>query len=100
MPGPLRRIASPVTALCPDHCAGVVDVCLIPEVPFRMDKLCAYVAKVFEKKGHCVMCVAEGAGQDVLALSEGSGGTDASGNPILADMGLHLKAEMKKYFKV
>lgn len=31
------------------HClcaAGVVDVCLIPEIPFKMEKLCAYVAEV------------------------------------------------------
>ena len=43
--------------------AGVVDVCLIPEIQFSMEKLCEHVAKVFEKKGHCVICVAEGAGQ-------------------------------------
>jgi 6-phosphofructokinase len=43
--------------------AGVVDVCLIPEVHFNLDKLKACVASVLEKKGHCVVCVAEGAGQ-------------------------------------
>jgi 6-phosphofructokinase 1 len=42
---------------------GVVDVCLIPEVPFSLDKLKQCVAGVLEKKGHCVVCVAEGAGQ-------------------------------------
>lgn len=42
---------------------GVVDACLIPEVPFRMDKLCQLVARAFERKGHAVVCVAEGAGQ-------------------------------------
>ena len=26
--------------------SGVVDVCLIPEIGFSMDKLCAHVAKV------------------------------------------------------
>jgi 6-phosphofructokinase 1 len=44
-------------------CTGVVDVCLIPEVHFSLDKLKACVASVLEKKGHCVVCVAEGAGQ-------------------------------------
>ncbi len=27
------------------------------------------VASIFEKKGHCVVCVAEGAGQDILSVS-------------------------------
>jgi 6-phosphofructokinase len=45
------------------YLAGVVDVCLIPEVHFNLDKLKACVASVLEKKGHCVVCVAEGAGQ-------------------------------------
>ena len=46
--------------------AGIVDVCLIPEVPFRLDGdtgLLAYVDKVLSERGHCVLCVAEGAGQ-------------------------------------
>ena len=46
--------------------AGCVDVCLIPEVPFALKGskgLFAYVEKVLEERGHCVMCIAEGAGQ-------------------------------------
>jgi 6-phosphofructokinase 1 len=78
--------------------SGVVDACLIPEIGFSMDKLCAYVAQVFERKGHCVVCVAEGAGQDILN-SQGDVQSDASGNPILQDIGLHLRSELKKYFK-
>ena len=34
--------------------------------------------------GHVVICVAEGAGHDML----GTAATDASGHPILADIGL------------
>lgn len=44
----------------------MVDVCLIPEVPFALKGtkgLFAYVEKVLEERGHCVMCIAEGAGQ-------------------------------------
>jgi 6-phosphofructokinase len=41
----------------------VVDVCLIPEVSFNLDKLKAYVKEVLDRKGHAVVCVAEGAGQ-------------------------------------
>eukprot|EP00197_Chlamydomonas_leiostraca_P002526 CAMPEP_0202857440 /NCGR_PEP_ID=MMETSP1391-20130828/375_1 /ASSEMBLY_ACC=CAM_ASM_000867 /TAXON_ID=1034604 /ORGANISM="Chlamydomonas leiostraca, Strain SAG 11-49" /LENGTH=499 /DNA_ID=CAMNT_0049536237 /DNA_START=96 /DNA_END=1596 /DNA_ORIENTATION=- len=77
--------------------SGVVDACLIPETPFRVDKLCALVARAFERKGHAVVCVAEGAGQDIL--NDGSSGTDASGNPILKDIGPFLKNEFKKHFK-
>lgn len=44
------------------------------------------------------MCIAEGAGQDVLN-DDHSVTTDASGNPILQDIGLHLRSEFKNYFK-
>ena len=43
--------------------SGVVDVCLIPEVAFALDKLTAHVKSILKEKGHCVVCVAEGAGQ-------------------------------------
>ena len=60
----------------------MVDVCLIPEIRFDMDKLCDFVRTIMERKDYCVVCVAEGAGQDIMD-SSGSKGTDASGNPIL-----------------
>lgn len=78
-------------------------MCLIPEVPFSLagkGGLIAHVSKIIEKKGHAVVCVAEGAGQDLLSGSGGGGPAsverDASGNPILADVGPWLKAELKK----
>ncbi len=37
--------------------------------------------------------------QDILAAGDGNLKTDASGNPILEDVGPWLKSEMKKYFK-
>lgn len=43
-----------------------------------------HMKTVINRKGHCLVLVAEGAGQDLVA---GEGGTDASGNPILADIG-------------
>lgn len=49
--------------------SGVVDVCLIPEVPFQVDGphgVLKYIEEVVERKGHAVVCVAEGAGQDVI----------------------------------
>lgn len=73
--------------------SGVVDICLIPEIRFNMEKLLAHVERIIEDQGHCVVCVAEGAGQDLMA--EQSVERDASGNPILADIGKFLA----KYFK-
>ena len=56
------------------HCAlaGVVDICLIPEVNFNLDGghgLMAYIETLLADKGHCVICVAEGAGQVTAALN-------------------------------
>ena len=46
-----------------------------------------------------VICLAEGCGQDLL-----SNGTpkkaDASGNPLLTDIGPFFKSEIKRYFNV
>lgn len=78
--------------------AGVVDVCLIPEIPFDFEPLAAYVRKIMDRKGHCVVCVAEGAGQAMM--SDHSNGihlaSDASGNPILHDIGTYLRDALKK----
>lgn len=38
-------------------------MCLIPEVPFSLQKLKEHVGMILQKKGHAVVCVAEGAGQ-------------------------------------
>lgn len=81
------------------HATGVVDVCLIPEIDFQEDKLIACIEKILGRKGHAVVCVAEGAGQTLLASSH-SHSTDASGNPILADIGIFLRDRIKKLIKV
>jgi len=77
--------------------SGVVDCCLIPEVSFRLDKLLQYLKEILDSKGHCVVCIAEGAGQDILAAGENA--TDASGNAILQDVGIWMRDEVKKFFK-
>ncbi|MEW5303819.1 MAG: hypothetical protein WDW36_006474 [Sanguina aurantia] len=78
--------------------SGVVDICLIPEISFNLEKVCEHVARCIEAKGHCVVCLAEGAGQDLIQDST-SLGTDQSGNPILEDIGLFLKNKFKEFFK-
>lgn len=64
------------------------------QVKFNLDKTINYINQVVDEKGHCVVCVAEGAGQDIVQGAEG--GTDASGNPILKDFGLYLRQLVKE----
>ena len=45
-----------------------------------------------------MVCIAEGAGQDILDAGEKA--TDASGNAILQDVGIWMRDEVKKFFKV
>lgn len=80
--------------------SGQVDVCLIPEVKFTLgghEGMLQHIQYLLETKGRAVICVAEGAGQDLMANL--SNGTDASGNPVLGDIGVHLTKEVKKHFK-
>ncbi|RLN04511.1 ATP-dependent 6-phosphofructokinase 5, chloroplastic-like [Panicum miliaceum] len=79
--------------------SGQVDVCLIPEVPFTLDGeygVLRHLEHLLKTKGFCVVCVAEAAGQDLL---QKSGATDASGNVILSDIGVHMQQKIKMHFK-
>jgi 6-phosphofructokinase 1 len=70
----------------------------IPEVPFELegpDGLYDQLEARLKEKNHAVIVVAEGAGQDLLPAE---GGTDASGNKKLADIGLFLKEGIKARF--
>ena len=74
-----------------------VNFVLIPEVPFSMlgpDGFLPALERRLLKRRHAVIVVAEGAGQDLL---QSSGKTDASGNPILGDIGDFLRHEIKGY---
>ena len=48
-----------------------------------------------ERRGHAVIVVAEGAGQDLM---EGTGEKDASGNIRLGDIGLFLRDQIRAFF--
>ncbi len=72
---------------------------LIPEVPFGLDGeggLLSTLRKRLDRRGHAVIVVAEGAGQDLMPTSEG---TDASGNKKLNDIGVFLKEKITSYFR-
>lgn len=72
---------------------------LIPEVPFQLEGengLFSALRKRLEKRGHAVVVVAEGAGQE---LFQSNNGTDASGNARFSDIGIFLKDRINEHFK-
>ncbi|KAF9599456.1 hypothetical protein IFM89_038550 [Coptis chinensis] len=73
--------------------SGQVDICLIPEVPFHLHGphgVLKHLEYLIEKKGLAVVCVAEGAGQNLI---ERTNARNASGNIILGDIGVHIQQE-------
>jgi len=73
-----------------------VNFCLIPESPFTLEKLLESVRDRLQKRGHAVIVVAEGAGQDLM---QASGARDASGNIRFNDIGVFLKERIGDYFR-
>ena len=77
-----------------------VDLVLIPEVKFDLlgqSGILPHIQQSLERKGHCLIVLAEGAGEHICAKTDL--GTDAGGNRILPDIGTVLKDEIKKFFK-
>lgn len=70
-----------------------VNYCLVPESPFTVEALMPSLRKRLVERGHAVIAVAEGAGQDLL---QSQGERDASGNVRYADIGLYLRDELKR----
>jgi 6-phosphofructokinase 1 len=76
---------------------------LIPEVPFLLegpDGLLEHLLRRVKTRGHALIVVAEGAGQDLLAVrgDGGAAGVDASGNQKLADIGSYLRQRIADHF--
>ncbi len=72
-----------------------VNLVLIPEAPFSLKKVFAYLEERIITKRHAVVVVAEGAGQEHVPAE----GADASGNKRLGDIGLFLKTAITEYFE-
>lgn len=75
---------------------------LIPEVPFDLQGRKGFLSLLKKRiisKGHAVILVAEGAGQDLMRGKNSLIEKDPSGNVHLLDIGLFLKKEIKDYFK-
>ncbi len=76
-----------------------VDFCLIPEMDFNLEGekgILREIAKKLTRKRHCVIVVAEGAGQKYMLDPENIK-KDASGNTKLGDIGLFLKEKTDEY---
>jgi len=81
---------------------GDVNFVLIPEVSFDLEGENGFLSaleKRLNKSGHCVILVAEGAGQELIRRDDQPIETDASGNLRLLDIGVFLKTQIENYFK-
>lgn len=75
---------------------SMVNFCLVPEVPFSLQRFMEALEERLNRRRHAVIAVAEGAGQE---LTGSTGERDESGNPILNDIGIFLRDEIKRHFK-
>lgn len=73
-----------------------VSFCLVPEVPFTIEGFLCALSDRLAKRGHAVVVVAEGAGQDLLQHSDKR---DASGNVRLGDIGVFLRDTITGHFR-
>jgi 6-phosphofructokinase 1 len=73
-----------------------VNFCLIPEVPFTVDKLLAALGDRLKRRGHALIIVAEGAGQELMQVK---GQRDASGNVKQGDIGVFLRDAINAHFR-
>ena len=75
----------------------VVNICLVPEVPFTLDGLFkALESRYSSGKTHAVVAVAEGAGQELF--KDQPERRDASGNILKNDIGEFLTRKIKEHF--
>jgi 6-phosphofructokinase 1 len=76
-----------------------VNFALIPEVPFKLDGDGGFLVALERQivnRGHAVIAVAEGSGQELLGNSGNE--RDASGNVKLSDIGLFLREKIEGWF--
>ncbi|MCL1911312.1 MAG: ATP-dependent 6-phosphofructokinase [Leptospirales bacterium] len=77
---------------------------LVPEVPFDLygpKGFLKHLEDRLKNRGHAVICVAEGAGQELIEREKSGGAKsfDASGNVAFDDIGHFLRDKIKDYFK-
>lgn len=78
------------------------DLVLVPEVPVVLDGqtgVLACIERILARKGHAVIVVAEGAGQDLLEGDSAGEARDKSGNARLKDIGIFLRDRCASHFR-
>jgi 6-phosphofructokinase 1 len=75
---------------------GHVNFCLVPEVPFTLERFLPALRRRLEQRGHAVIVVAEGAGQNLMARHDER---DASGNVKYRDIGVFLRDTIVRHFR-
>jgi 6-phosphofructokinase 1 len=81
---------------------GDANFVLIPEVGFDLEGEKGFLKALehrIKKRGHAVILVAEGAGQELMNQHSTEQKTDASGNIRLQDIGLFLKDAISRHFR-
>jgi 6-phosphofructokinase 1 len=73
-----------------------VNFCLIPEAHFTLEGFLKALKDRIESRGHAVVVVGEGSGQDIVGLTEER---DASGNIRFGDVGIFLRDRIRAYFR-
>ncbi|MGL4561065.1 MAG: ATP-dependent 6-phosphofructokinase, partial [Brevinema sp.] len=79
-----------------------VNFVFVPEVSFRMDGPDGFLYALEKRllaRDHAVICIAEGAGQDILVKDREHQEKDASNNVRLEDVGIWMKNRILAYFK-
>lgn len=81
--------------------SGEVNFCLVPEQPVELEGNDGFLAKLgrrLDARGHAVVVLAEGAGQDLMKNLDPNA-CDKSGNRILGDFGVYLKDRIRQHFE-
>jgi 6-phosphofructokinase 1 len=73
-----------------------VNFCLVPEVPFTLEKFLAALDDRLKRRGHALIIVAEGAGQELM---QQTADRDASGNVRRGDIGVFLRDAINDHFR-
>jgi 6-phosphofructokinase 1 len=80
-----------------------VDCCLIPEMDFYLEGkggLFEFLEKRLKERGHAVLVVAEGAGQEMIPRNESQKQErDESGNAVFLDVGVWFKSVLKAWWE-
>ncbi|MDK2818115.1 MAG: ATP-dependent 6-phosphofructokinase [Spirochaetota bacterium] len=79
-----------------------VNFVFVPEVPFKMDGPDGFLFALEKRllaRDHAVICMAEGAAQDILVADAALQEKDASNNVKLEDVGIWMKNRIIQYFK-